>query len=118
MSLNTLSELHMKSKTQVEYQQNLLLKKGKTITTETLRLVRNVYEDDNFSRQVPENNVLAGSKMTHCVCVCSAHQNVMLLVDAMDWGLTYKDLIKLTLSCELKFICDLFYITIIHKSIF
>ena len=26
------------------------LKKGKTITTETLHLVTNVYEDDNFSR--------------------------------------------------------------------
>ena len=42
---------------------------------------------------------LAGSKMTHSVCVCSAHQNVVLLVDAMDGDLTYKDLIKLTLSC-------------------
>ena len=31
--------------------------------------------------------------MTHSVCVCSAHQNVVLLVDAMDWQ-TYKDLIK------------------------
>ena len=30
-------------------------------------------------------NVLTGSKMTHSVCVCSAHQNVVLLVDAMDW---------------------------------
>ena len=29
-------------------------KKGKTITTETLHLVTNVCEDDNFSRQVPE----------------------------------------------------------------
>ena len=29
-------------------------KKGKTITTETLHLVTNVYEDDNFIRQVPE----------------------------------------------------------------
>ena len=29
-------------------------KKGKTITTETLHLVTNVYEDRNFSRQVPE----------------------------------------------------------------
>ena len=28
-------------------------KKGKTITTETLYLVTNVYEDDNFSRYVP-----------------------------------------------------------------
>ena len=43
--------------------------------------------------------VLAGSKMTHSGCVCSAHQNVVLLVDAMDGDLTYKDLVKLTLSC-------------------
>ena len=42
----------------------------------------------------PRWSVLAGSKMTHSVCVCSAHQNVVLLVDAMDWVLTYKDLIK------------------------
>ena len=43
--------------------------------------------------------VWAGSKITHSVCVCSTHQNVMLLVDAMKSGLTYKDLIKLTWSC-------------------
>ena len=42
----------------------------------------------------PKWCVLAGSKMTHSVCVCSAHQNVVLLVDAMDWDLTYKDLVK------------------------
>ena len=42
--------------------------------------------------------VLAGSKVTHSVCVCSAHQNVVLLVDAVNWDLTYKDLIKLALS--------------------
>ena len=29
-------------------------KKGKIITTETLHLVANVYEDENFSSQVPE----------------------------------------------------------------
>ena len=33
----------------------------------------------------PKWCVLAGSKMTHSVCVCSAHQNVVLLVDTMDW---------------------------------
>ena len=33
-------------------------------------------------------------KMTHSACVCSAYQNVALLVDAIDWDLTYKDLIK------------------------
>ena len=38
--------------------------------------------------------VLAGLKMTRYVCVCCAHQNVLLLVDSMDWDLTYKDLIK------------------------
>ena len=43
--------------------------------------------------------VLVGSKITHSACVCSAHQNVVLLVDTMDWDLTYKDLTKLTLSC-------------------
>ena len=31
---------------------------------------------------------------THSVCVCSTYQNVVLLVDAMDWDFTYKDLIK------------------------
>ena len=47
----------------------------------------------------PKWCVLTGSKMTHSVCVCSAHQNVVLLVDAMDWDLTYKVQIKLTLAC-------------------
>ena len=42
----------------------------------------------------PKWCVLAGSEMTHSVYVCTSHQNVMLLVDAMDWELIYKDLIK------------------------
>ena len=42
----------------------------------------------------PKWCVLAESKVTHFVCVCSAHQNVVLLVDAMDLELIYKDLIK------------------------
>ena len=33
-------------------------------------------------------------KTTHLVCICSAHENVVLLVNAMDWDLTCKDLIK------------------------
>ena len=32
--------------------------------------------------------------MTHSVCVCSTHQNVVLPVDAMEWDVTNKDLIK------------------------
>ena len=35
----------------------------------------------------PKWCVLAGSEMTHSVCFCGAHQNVMLLVDAIDWDL-------------------------------
>ena len=42
----------------------------------------------------PKWCVIAGSKMTHSVCICSTHQNVVLLVDAMYWDLIYKDLIK------------------------
>ena len=47
-----------------------------------------------FCALEPKWCVLAGSKMTRSVCVCSAHQNVMVLVDAIDWDLIYKDLIK------------------------
>ena len=32
--------------------------------------------------------------MTHFVCVFSAHQNVVMLVDPIDWDLTYEELIK------------------------
>ena len=47
----------------------------------------------------PKWCVLAASKITHSVYTCSPHQNVVLLVDALDWDLTYEDVIKLTLSC-------------------
>ena len=57
----------------------------------------------------PKCCFLTGSKMTYSACVCSAHQNVVLLVDEMDEELTYKDLIKLTLS-------GLFAITFISPS--
>ena len=62
----------------------------------------------------PKWYVLAGSKMTHSVCVCSAHQNIVLLVDAMGWFLTYKDMTKLTLSRLKYFDENLFAITLYH----
>ena len=41
-------------------------KKGKAITNETLNLVTNVYEDDGFSKQVPEKKVdVSVSKGVH-----------------------------------------------------
>ena len=47
----------------------------------------------------PKWYVFAGSSGTHSACVCSIHQNAILLVDAMSWDITYKDLI-------LKIVCD------------
>ena len=69
----------------------------------------------------PKWRFLAVSTMSYSVCTCSTHQYVVLLVDVMDWDLTYKDLIKLTLSClvfPLRFIYNDVDITIILKSIF
>ena len=47
----------------------------------------------------PKWCVLAGSLGTHSVCVCSIHQKAILLVDAINWDITYKDLIS-------KIVCD------------
>ena len=35
----------------------------------------------------------------HTRCVCSTHQNTILLVDALNWEVTYKDLVN-------KVVCD------------
>ena len=69
-----------------------------------------------FCALKPKWCVLTGSKITHSVYVCSAHQNVVLLVKAMNWDLTYKDLIKLTFSCLKYFHQSLFAITLILPS--
>ena len=47
----------------------------------------------------PKWCVLADSTGTHSVCVCSIDQNAVLLADAIDWDVTYKDLIN-------KVVCD------------
>ena len=48
----------------------------------------------------PKWCVVAGSSGTHSVCVCTSHQNAILLVDALNWDFTYKDLMK-------KIVCDI-----------
>ena len=61
---NIFEYLHMKSKKQVIA--NPAPKNGKAITTETLHLVTNVFEDDNFSRQVLEKkDYVSVSKGVH-----------------------------------------------------
>ena len=68
----------------MEYLQNLLLKKEKTITTETHHLVTNVYEDDDFSRQMPQKkDYVSVSKGVHNQKLCNkvflTCKNYMLL---------------------------------------
>lgn len=62
-----------------------------------------------FAKQRPKNCILPGHSGTHCVCVCTIHQNVKTMLDAIDLqNLTaneeiklndYKDCLK-TIVCE------------------
>ena len=56
-------------------------------------------EFSKFCTFRPKWCVLAGCSCTHSLCVCSIHQNAILLIDAVNWDITYKDLI-------LKIVCD------------
>ena len=47
----------------------------------------------------PKWCVTAGMSGTHSVCVCHYHQNAILLVDALNWDYSYKDLINI-LVCD------------------
>ena len=52
-------------------------KKGKTITTETLHLVTNVYEDDNFSRSLPKKkDYVCVSKVVHKQKLCNLQKSL------------------------------------------
>ena len=42
----------------------------------------------------PKWCVIAGSSGTHSVYVCITHQNTISLVDALNWEVTYKDLVN------------------------
>ena len=48
----------------------------------------------------PKWCITVGPSGTHSVCVCTYHQNAVLLVGAIDWNLTYKDLMKIV-------VCDI-----------
>jgi hypothetical protein len=54
-----------------------------------------------FCNLRPKWCILAGSAGTHTVCVCSIHQNVKLLLDAVKIKESYKDLIKM-LVCNVE----------------
>ena len=49
----------------------------------------------------PKWCVTVGSCGTHSVCVCTIHQNAILLVDALKTGHTYKELMETTV-CDCK----------------
>ena len=75
MSLNTLLELHIKKVGGIFAKP--ALKKGKTITTEIIHLITNVYEDDNFSRYVPKKKVYVSvSKEVHKKKLCNLQKSL------------------------------------------
>lgn len=47
----------------------------------------------------PKWCILAGASGTHSVCVCTIHQNVILMIHATHFDESYKDLTKM-LVCE------------------
>ncbi|XP_065673656.1 uncharacterized protein LOC136090720 [Hydra vulgaris] len=49
-----------------------------------------------FASLRPKWCILPGASGTHSVCVCSYHQNAILLVDALNIRLKYKDLLSKT----------------------
>ena len=57
----------------------------------------------SFALYVQNGASKIGSSGTHSVCVCTIHQNAILLVDAAKTGKTYKDLIKIIVcDCDSK----------------
>ena len=52
-----------------------------------------------FCTLYPKWCVIAGSSGTHLACVCNTHQSTILLVDTLNWEVTYKD-------CVNKVVCD------------
>ena len=54
-----------------------------------------------FASLRPKWCILPGASGTHSVCVCSYHQNAILLVDALNIGLKYKDLLSKTV-CSIE----------------
>ena len=116
-------------------------KKGKAMAQETIDLVHDFYQNDEYSRQLPGKKdymsiqkgvhkqkqlvlcnlhelsvafkersldvkiefskfcilcskwcVIAGSSEAHSICVCTTQWNTILLADALNWEVTYKDL--------------------------
>ena len=47
-----------------------------------------------FQRKTPNCKYWVPKFLTHSVCVFSTHQDFLMLVDALDWDLSYKDLLK------------------------
>ncbi|KAG1648960.1 Cytochrome P450 9e2 [Nymphon striatum] len=103
---------------------------GKEVSKETIDLVKSHYLDDEYTRQMPgkkdyykERNpntkigfskfcslrpnwcIVAGSSGTHSVCVCTYHQNTILLLSAIKWEVTYKDLIAMVVCDPLSNEC-------------
>ena len=56
-------------------------------------------DSQSFVTLRPKWSVIPCSSGTHFVCVRTIHQNTILFVDALNWEVTYKDLVN-------KVVCD------------
>ena len=54
---------------------------------------------EKFCALRPKWCVNAGASGTHAVCVCTIHQNVVLLIHAAHLEESYKDLLSLAVCC-------------------
>ena len=67
---------------------------------ELYQLLEGKYPDikkgfSSFCSLRPKWCVLAESSGTHSVCICATHQTAILLVNAVNWDITYKDLMSI-----------------------
>ena len=141
----SVSEHSIRKARQLKIENGILLmpsnRIGKTLSTDIIKLVQNIYQDDEYSRLMPGKKycisigkgihaqkrlilcnlrelysafedvnpevsigfskfcclcpkwcITVGAKGTHSVCVCIHHQNAVLLLSAIKWDVTYKDL--------------------------
>ena len=64
-----------------------------------------------FCTVCPKWCVIAGSSDAHSVCVCTTHQNTILLVDALDLEATYKNLVNEVVCDPLNHECMMHHCT-------
>ena len=87
-------------KERIHVQKRLLLSNLNELYTEFKKINPDIKIGfSKFCTLRPKWCVSAGAAGTHSVCVCTYHQNAILLLSAISWNITYKDLMA-------KVVCD------------